>query len=568
MKFKNLSLLFSIINQKKFLSNQLKKISFFSFIQPFIELGIILLIIPFINNFIKKDVSSYLEKLITIINLDIENNVLLTITIALILLIFLYLSLIFIEKKIIQTSYEFFSKTKSYTLKFILNQNYRNLFNTDVANQVQVVSNEINVLVQASLSFANIVKSISLFVTFSLVLLYLNPEITIIIIFALTTLNTILFLSFKKKFYEYGRKDISASLKSNSLVYNIISNIFSIKQYSIENDALKISDNSFNLLQNIRSEYLFSQKLIKFLLEIIIFSSLLVFLILFSENNFFLNENLTFLSILIYGIFRLFPLLSQFNTNFGALVKLEKGSETIKKSLEKLSQDETKNIKFDVDDIKKNELTIKNYSFTIDKNNLIENSNLYLNQGNIYFLTGVNGSGKSSFLKSLLNIAYYKGEIFYGDIELKNIDINKLFKITKYCPQNDIIFDDTIAFNIILNHDKLKNMQYFNKIIDACELTDFIKGKNMYEYGVGENGYKISGGEKQKILLARALYSKPSFLYLDESFSNISESDTLKIFNNLKQVLPKSLIIIISHQIPNIKELNLLKIENKKIKNN
>ena len=165
-----------------------------------------------------------------------------------------------------------------------------------------------------------------------------------------------------------------------------------------------------------------------------------------------------------------------------------------------------------------------------------------------------------------MHVANYEGEIFYGDIELKNIDINKLFKITKYCPQNDIIFDDTIAFNIILNHEKPKNIEYFNNIIDACELNDFIKEKNIYKYNVGENGYKISGGEKQKLLLARALYSKPSFLFLDESFSNISKSDTVKIYNKLEKILPKSLIIIITHQMPERDNLNILKIENKKLK--
>ena len=353
MKFKNLFILFTIINQKKFLSDQLKKISFFSFIQPLIELGIILLIIPFITNFIKKNETLYFERLITIINPDIKNNVFIQIVIALIILIILYLLLIFVEKKIIKVCFDFFSKTKTYTLKFILNQNFKYLFNTDVANQVQVVSNEINVLVQASLSFANIIKAISLFLTFSLVLLYLNPKITIIIIFVLAIINLILFVSFKKKFSDYGKQDIKASLKSNSIIFNIISNIFSIKQYSIENDALNISRNSFNILQKIRSEYLFSQKLIKFLLEIIIFSSLLIFLILFSKSKLFFDENLAFLSILIYGIFRLFPLLSQFNTNFGSLVKLEKGSETIKKSLQNLSQDQTKDIEFNISDIKK-----------------------------------------------------------------------------------------------------------------------------------------------------------------------------------------------------------------------
>ena len=180
MKFKNLFILFTIINQKKFLSDQLKKIYFFSFIQPLIELGIILLIIPFITNFIKKNETLYFERLITIITPDIKNNVFIQIVIALIILIILYLLLIFVEKKIIKICFDFFSKTKTYTLKFILNQNFKYLFNTDVANQVQVVSNEINVLVQASLSFANILKAIYLFLPFSLVLLYLNPKITII----------------------------------------------------------------------------------------------------------------------------------------------------------------------------------------------------------------------------------------------------------------------------------------------------------------------------------------------------------------------------------------------------
>ena len=138
------------------------------------------------------------------------------------------------------------------------------MFNTDVAHQVQVVSNEINVLVQASLAFANIIKATSLFIIFSSVLLYLNPKITIIVIFSLIILNLILFLSFKKRFSDYGKQDIKASLTSNSIVYNIITNIFSIKQYSIENDALNRSKNSFDVLQKIRSEYLFSQKLIKF----------------------------------------------------------------------------------------------------------------------------------------------------------------------------------------------------------------------------------------------------------------------------------------------------------------
>ena len=135
-------------------------------------------------------------------------------------------------------------------------------------------------------------------------------------------------------------------------------------------------------------------------------------MILFSKSKLFFDENLAFLSILIYGIFRLFPLLSQFNTNFGSLVKLEKGSETIKKSLQNLSQDQTKDIEFNISDIKKNELIIKNYSITINKK-LIEDSNLYLNQVKYIFLLGQMVL-VSHLLKSLLHVNDYEGEIFMG----------------------------------------------------------------------------------------------------------------------------------------------------------
>ena len=82
---------------------------------------------------------------------------------------------------------------------------------------------------------------------------------------------------------------------------------------------------------------------------------------------------------------------------------------------------------------------------------------------------------------------------------------------------------------------------------------------------MGENGYKISGGEKQKILIARALYSKPKFLFFDESFSNILETDTHRILNKLKNFLPDTLIIIVSHQLKNFKNFKKITIENKKI---
>ena len=128
------------------------------------------------------------------------------------------------------------------------------------------------------------------------------------------------------------------------------------------------------------------------------------------------------------------------------------------------------------------------------------------------------------------------------------------------------LLDDTIINNITLNFDNKKNnnLKMINEIIEICCLKDFLYNtKNGFNTIIGENGSKISGGEMQRICIARALYNNPEFLILDEATSALDKETEILLIKNLFKL--KKTIVFISHKLSSLKKCDrIFKIENKK----
>lgn len=206
-----------------------------------------------------------------------------------------------------------------------------------------------------------------------------------------------------------------------------------------------------------------------------------------------------------------------------------------------------------IDNIK-GDIIFKNVSFSYDsKIKSLNAINLKIKEKESLVLVGNNGSGKSTFLNLIPRlIDPSHGVITLDGTDIKRFEITKLRSIISLVSQDIILFDLSILENLKLAN---KNAS-FNDIEKACKLADahnfIIKLKKGYNTLVGDRGLKLSGGQRQKISIARSLLKKPKILLLDEATSALDNYSEKKILNNLNKFTKNIISITIAHRTATI----------------
>ena len=195
------------------------------------------------------------------------------------------------------------------------------------------------------------------------------------------------------------------------------------------------------------------------------------------------------------------------------------------------------------------DICVKNLSFAYeDENDTLKNINFTFEEGKKYAIVGGSGSGKSTLIKLIMQYySNYKGEIYCGDTDIQKIQKKSLYSKMAMIHQKVFMFDDTLKNNITMYQNYSEN-----EILDVVEkagLEDVVK-KNAegLEQNVGEGGSKLSGGEQQRIAIARALLKKSNVLILDEATSSLDTEVADKIENTVLQ--QKNLTaIVVTHKL-------------------
>ena len=200
------------------------------------------------------------------------------------------------------------------------------------------------------------------------------------------------------------------------------------------------------------------------------------------------------------------------------------------------------------------DIFIKNLNYSYNKyQNVLKNLNLTIEEGKFVLLQGTSGAGKST-LCNILNkyIDDYEGDIILGKLNYKDINIKTVRDNIVYVNQNEEIFTGSIKENIILGGEK-SDLE-LNKICDICKVSDIVNKKPFrFESVIGSDEANISGGEKQRIILARACLKDFNILILDEALSEVDMNLELEILKNIRKVYKDKTIIYISHKkYPNI----------------
>lgn len=198
------------------------------------------------------------------------------------------------------------------------------------------------------------------------------------------------------------------------------------------------------------------------------------------------------------------------------------------------------------------EITIHNLSFQYEERNIFEDLCLSIKKGEKVALVGESGSGKSTLVKVLLGLLKYdKGQVFLGGMELNDICLNELYGKVSYLSQDAPVFDGTIRENIVFHH-KVSD----ERILEALrkvQLSQLVEG---YEEGlyteIGEKGTCLSGGEKQRLAMARLWFEDPELVILDEATSAMDNLTEESVMQEVIQRLKDQTVIAIAHRLNSI----------------
>jgi len=258
-------------------------------------------------------------------------------------------------------------------------------------------------------------------------------------------------------------------------------------------------------------------------------------------------------------------------TLVGWVTSIVKQAEASQKRINEFLDSKTslRNGKSRLGKIKNKDITFKNVDFKYDQTGIeiFKSFNLKIKSGKVFGIVGKVGSGKTS-LVDLISRIYdpQKGDILIGNKNLKSIEISELRSLISYVPQDNFLFSESIQKNIEFGNPNSS----IDEIIDAAKLAqidlEIRKFKNGYGTILGERGVTLSGGQAQRISIARS-FIKDSEIYLfDDCFSSLDSDTENRILKNLKNNFQKKTLIIISHRVSCVKDAdNIIVLDNGKI---
>jgi subfamily B ATP-binding cassette protein MsbA len=199
-------------------------------------------------------------------------------------------------------------------------------------------------------------------------------------------------------------------------------------------------------------------------------------------------------------------------------------------------------------------IELKNVSFAYRNKTILENINLKIQKGKTIALVGSSGAGKSTLVDLIPRFHdAVSGEILIDGINIKNYSLKSLRSQLGIVTQEPILFNDTIANNISLGMENPSEGLIINAARVANAENFILQKQGQYETNIGERGNKLSGGEKQRITIARAVLKNPPILILDEATSSLDTESEKLVQDAINNLMSNRTSIVIAHRLSTIR---------------
>jgi len=417
-------------------------------------------------------------------------------------------------------------------------------------------------------SFTEYVNKLSLFIGeviiflgVSSVLFYVDMIGTIIILLTVSVLAYIIHIFTKGRIGVFGKQRILIESELNKHVIQGIAAAKDVKILDREEDL--IHQYYKNLVQNrkIKTYINFINSLPRLLFEILIVCAFLILVLSMLGLQRNMLDIIQYLGVFAVASFRIVPSAARIFTSFQAIKFRIPTINLLSKEFFGLNADRYKsanshptNSKTTIGFEKEINLTNLSFSYPIRKEFSISGISMCIKKGEFIGIIGETGSGKSTLINLFTGLL--KPSIGKIEVDKKNIDSNLSgwHKKIGYVPQSIFLMDDTIRKNIAfgLKEEDIDD-NLINQALEKASLTEFVKNlPDGLETVVGEKGIRISGGQQQRIGIARALYRDPEILILDEATSSLDYITEKKIMDSINFLKRTKTLVVVTHRLSTI----------------
>jgi len=405
--------------------------------------------------------------------------------------------------------------------------------------------------------FMYTINTITLFVVVIIYMLNTNLKLTLYSILPLPILSALVFY-ISKTMHNRSTLVQQALSKLSSFSQEAFGGIAVIKSHNIQNRILKgfkgLSSESFE--KNIS----FTKIQAWFFPLMVLLIGISNLLVIYIGGNLYINNQIeigVLAEFVVYVNMLTWPV-----AIVGWVTSIVQQAEASQKRIneflkQKPTLKEGKGVKTSI----KGEIVFKNVSYKYPESNILalKDVSFKLNIGDTLGVIGKTGAGKTTILDLLCRLYdSSKGKIEIDGVSIKKYTLNQLRSAIGYVPQNPFLFSETIEENIQFGN---KNAS-FDEIEEVAKNADIhnniMQFKNKYQTLLGERGVTLSGGQVQRLSIARAIIKNPQILLLDDCLSAVDTKTEEKILSNLKKTAFNKTTLIVSHRISSIKHANYI----------
>ena len=405
---------------------------------------------------------------------------------------------------------------------------------------VKIFQTEINSIINYNQALFIFLTELSIvFLIFLSIIIY-KPLVSVFLLIFISGTSLLFLFMTKRLLDNWGLVRISNDQALYKILNDFFTGIRELKLSESYETAMTIIFKKFQIKSNLHKKFSTLNSAPRYYYEFSLALIIVIFLGIFLLMKFELDQIAIFSFVFIAMASKVLPSLNRITTSFQTLRFSRPSLKILNEFLIQKTPIQINKLSF------KSILNLENITMNFGPNLLFKNETIKINSGEKILITGPSGSGKTT----LLNIISLLQKPNKGDVILdgqKLSDSPTILKNIKYVTQTPFFFDDSIINNIHLDHKTKPNVKFILELLKLFDLEVLLKNEGL-DSQIGEKAQKISGGQKQRLALIRALYEKPKMLLLDEFTSALDEINEKNIFNTLFKKFDWITIIAISHQ--------------------